>query len=53
MDEGKLENYLQEEEIEYFDLNHNDALVVSLRIINTRVKRVMIDIDSSTNIPLL
>lgn len=36
--------------MEYFDLSHNDAFVVSMRMINTQVKRVMINIGISIDI---
>ena len=35
--------------MEYLNPNHN-AFMVSIKMINAQVKRVMIDIDSSTNI---
>lgn len=38
------------EEGEYLDPKYNNALVVSLRNTNTWVKRILIDIWSSTNI---
>lgn len=37
----------KEEETEYLDLNHDDALIVFMRMINTQMKRIMIDIGSS------
>lgn len=40
----------KEEETKYPDLNHDDALVVSLRMINAWVTRVIIDTSSSTDI---
>lgn len=36
--------------MKYLDPSYVDALVVSVRMINTRVKRVMINLGSSTNI---
>lgn len=39
-----------EEEIEFLDPNHSDALMDSIRIINPQVKRVIIDIGSSADI---
>ncbi|RZS07189.1 hypothetical protein BHM03_00038004 [Ensete ventricosum] len=40
----------KEEEVGYLDLNHSDALVVSRRMIDAMVKRVLIDIRSSVDI---
>lgn len=39
----------KDEETEYLNPNYNDILVVFVRMINTRVKRVMIEIGSFTN----
>lgn len=36
--------------MEYFDPNYDDVLVVSIRMINARVKKVMIDIGGFANI---
>lgn len=40
----------KKEEMEYLNPNRNNALVVSIKIINAQVKKVMIDIGSSTDI---
>ena len=48
--EDDSEITFKKEEMEYFDSNHVDALVVYVRIINTCVKMVMIDTGSSANI---
>lgn len=48
--ERGAEIIFKEEETEYLDPSHNNALVVSMRMINARVKRVMIITGSSTNI---
>lgn len=40
----------KKEKIEYLDPNHDNALVISIRMINDQVKRVMIDISSFINI---
>lgn len=45
--EVHLEIIFKEEKMEYLDLNYDDALVLSIRIINARVKRVMINIVNS------
>lgn len=47
--EDNSEITFKEEEMEYLDLNYDDALVISMRMINAQVKRVMIDIGSSAN----
>lgn len=36
--------------MKYLDPNHDDTLVIFIRMINTRVKRGRIDIDSTTDI---
>ena len=41
---------LKKKKIEYLDPNHGDALVVSMRMINAQMKRVMIDTSNSANI---
>lgn len=46
--EDDLEIIFKEEEMEYLDLNHDDALVIFMRMVNTLIK-VMINIGSSTN----
>ena len=38
------------EEMENLDSNHDDALVVFVRMINARMKRVIIDTNSSADI---
>lgn len=40
----------KEEKIKYFVPNHDDNLVVSIRVINARVNMVMIDICSFANV---
>ena len=40
----------KEEETEYLDPSDDDALVVSVRIINARVKRIMINTGNFANI---
>lgn len=40
----------KKKKVEYLDPNHSDALVVSMRMINAQIKRVMIDTGNSTNI---
>lgn len=40
----------KKEKIEYLDPNHDNTLVISIRMIIDQVKRVMIDISSSINI---
>lgn len=42
--EVHLEIIFKEEKIEYLDLNYDDALVLSIMMINAWVKRVMINI---------
>ena len=41
--EGDQEITLKEEKVKHIDPNHDDTLVISDRIINVLVKRVMID----------
>ena len=41
-----LEIIFKEEEMKYFDPNHDDDLIVSMRMINVQVKRIMIDTKS-------
>ena len=36
--------------MKYFNPNHDDDLIVSMRMINVQVKRIMIDIGSSIDI---
>lgn len=48
--EDNLEITFKEEETKYLDPNHDNPLVVFVRMINARVKRVMIDTDSFPNI---
>lgn len=45
-----LEIILKEEEMENLDLNHDDALVISIIMINARIKRVIIDTNISVDI---
>lgn len=40
----------KEKETKYYNLNHDDALIVSVRMINAQVKKIMIDISSFVNI---
>lgn len=40
----------KEKEAEHHDPNHDDALVVSLKIINILVKRILVDMGSFTDI---
>ena len=37
-------------DLEGIQVSHNDALVILARIANWQIKRVMVDIDASTNI---
>lgn len=39
----------KEEKMKYLDPNHDNALVFSVRMINARVKRVVIEIGSFAN----
>ena len=48
--DDNLEITYKEEEVRYLDSNNDNALVVSMRMINALVKRVMIEIRSSVNI---
>lgn len=48
--EGDLVIAFKEEEIKCLDPNNNDTLIVSIRIINARVIRVMINTNNSANI---
>ena len=48
--EGNPKITFKKEETECFNPNHDYATVVSLRMINARVKRTIIDIGSSANI---
>lgn len=48
--ENDLEIIFKEEEMKYLNSNHDDALIVFVRMINAQVKMVLIDIDSFTNI---
>ncbi|XP_070025107.1 uncharacterized protein [Nicotiana sylvestris] len=56
----RVRHVLEEESITFYDANaygvltsHNDALVISLLVHDTNVKRVLIDLGSSVNIILL
>lgn len=40
----------KDEEMEYLDSNHDDAIVVFVKMINARVKMVIIDKDSLIDI---
>lgn len=48
--EGDQEITFKEDKVKYIDPNHDDTQVISDRIINVLVKRVMIDIDSYIDI---
>lgn len=48
--EDNLKITFKKKEMKYLDLNYNDALVVSMRAINTQVKRVMTDMGSSVDV---
>lgn len=48
--EDDLEIIFKEKKIEYFNPNHDTDLIVSMWMINARVKRVMIDTSGSTDI---
>lgn len=45
-----LEIIFKKEDMKYLDPNHNYALVVSIRMINTKMKMVIIDISISASI---
>lgn len=50
--ESDLETPFKEEEVleEHLDSKYDDALIIFIKIINTLVKRVMINIGNSANI---
>lgn len=48
--EGDLKITFKEEEMKFLDPNNNDTSVVSIRIINARMTRFMINTDNSTNV---
>lgn len=47
--ENDLEIIFKKEKMEYLGLNHDDALVIFMRMVNALIKKVMINIGSSTN----
>lgn len=50
MMEGNLEMNFKEKEMKYLDLHNDNALVIFVKMISTRVKRVMINTSNSVNI---
>lgn len=38
------------EEVEHLDLDHDDALIISLGIANTLVKRIILDMHNFVNV---